>query len=68
MLAKACALALLAATTKAQCTLPAELPADTAFVAGSPAECVLGARERLSSGPSCPHPRAEAAALTHAAR
>ena len=27
----------------AQCTLPAALPEDTAFAAGNPVECVLGA-------------------------
>ena len=58
MLAK-CAFAALLATVSAQCTLPADLPADTAFAAGNPAECVLGARA-LPSAPCShrPHPRA----------
>ena len=31
------------ALARAQCTLPADLPAGTQFAAGNPAECVLGA-------------------------
>ena len=38
------------ALARAQCTLPADLPEDTQFAAGNPAECVLGAAAVICMG------------------
>ena len=58
MLARLAAAAALLPLCAAQCTLPATLPVDTAFAAGNPAECVLGASPTgiNAAAPHPPHP------------